>query len=414
MSDGDSPARSERFGVFPTLGARLDDLDTRVRGGELPEGATDEASALSVVVDAPLVVATHDDLDSAGLAAYIDGDAGYIKDTSGRLWSAGFKASEESGFVPVSESNPAEFAYDEAETIEISDLPASWLGSGGPIVDFGDGTGMMVLHIEGEKWQYLAAGKVVMDADGPVSVTYLGPIINPKKTQGASIGDDLTSYAGSGTFLETVSGQIRLYFVEWPTGAQEPEVSMAQCSRADIETAVGSDEAPAFLKWDGEDFTRNGLTGVGESIGNVAPRGVGGLLRLPDGKWVLVDADTGNDLWWWRVAISDDEGLTWTAVANFAEQGSDEWYTATIYSGDPDNPVHMTDPVAWVYTTVADPSNRWNTNRIGRAVVRLFATVSNASRLRYDLDEASDWSSAPRDVAAALDELASRLTAVES
>lgn len=333
----------------------------------------------------PEVVAPHAVLDGAGLDNYIDGDGGFIKDTGGTLWMAGFMQGDRSGFVPLHE-NGHDWDYTRAELIDIDDMPAGFDGSGGPIVDLGSGVGMMVLHLEGEHFHKLGAGKVVMDGSGPVSVTYVGDIITPEESQADAItNDDGDLSQGTGSILISDSeGEeyARIFYVEYPDdGTFESHYSIAKCSVADIATAMGSDTAPSFNKWSGEAsheaWTEDGLTGLGSALSIHGPRGGGPTVKLPNGNHLLVTPDSSDGDWYITVSESTDEGLTWSDREELLRNTGTEWYTATAWSGDPDNPEVLTEPRVWMFTTQAVPANRWATAEIARFEIR--PQVSGAS-----------------------------------
>lgn len=354
------------------LAARTTDIEEQI-----PDQLS-QVPWLGLVADDPVVIADHATLVANDLDAYMDGDGGFIKDDSGRLWMAHFKSDEESGFVPLSVDGRG-WSFEEAVSVSMTSLPVGFDGSGGPIVDFGDGTGMMILHLEGSGIHKLAAGKVVMDASGPVSVTYLGDIITPEESQADALTEGTTLSQGTGDFLVTdIEGEtyIRIPFLEWPDdGSFTSYFSLAKAALADIQLAVENDNPPYFFKWSGEDadtvvWTEDGIGGLGSEISLHGPRGGAPTLKMDDGRHLLVTADSdGGGNWRLEYSITSDGGLTWTDRSYLKVQGDLEWYTATAYSGDPDRPRDWVHPQFWVLTTQAG-TPRWGTNEIAQFAVR--------------------------------------------
>lgn len=370
-----------------------------------------EAAASAAILDKTLVLdnfevtANHSDLVDNGLVAYIDGEMGFIKDTSGRLWSAGFMSSQQSGFVPLKEGTNEVWDFGKAQQISISSLPAdpqgtTFNGSGGPIYDLGNGTGMMILHLEGNRHQFLAAAKVVMDGSGPVSVTYLGPLIEPEKDQTTAISDANTSSAGSGPFLISDDGNyIHVFYTEWTTGSNSPTYSLARIAISEIETDIPLNTAPTAYKWQGgtswdaspatTGTPGGGSTNAGTDHGNDSPRGNGGLIKLRDGRWACVTPNGPGGGEYQIVAIyTEDEGKSWTAWNDgilWSQNNGKELYTTSVYSGDPDFPNQMTYPGAWIYVVESVIGDRWNTNELRQGEFRHWST-GPILEARYSVD----------------------------
>ena len=361
----------------------------------------------SLVVDHFDTSATHSVLIDAGLDNYLDGEMGFIKDTSGNLWSAGFKASEEVGFVPLKSGTNEVWDWSDAQQIAVSNLPndpqgTTFNGSGGPIYDLGDGTGMIILHLEGNSYQFLAAGKVVMDANGPASVTYLGPLIEPEKNQTDAISDGFTSNAGAGPFLTSDDGNyIHIFYQEWVTGGASDDAlySMARVAISEIETDIAANTAPDAFKWTGGNTWAStaattgtpggGSTEAGTSHGNDSPRGNGGIIQLRDERWVCVTPNGPSPGIYQLVAItSEDEGRSWTAWNDgilYSQDNGNELYTTSVYSGNPASPNVMTYPGAWIYVTQSTIGSRWSTNEITQGEFRHWSTGPILHN-RYQLD----------------------------
>lgn len=330
-----------------------------------------------IILDDLTLVASHQAMQDVGIDGYMDGDTGFIKDTSNRLWSAAFMASEQSAFVPLQQNSATEWDYASGVVVPIDNLPVGFQGSGGPIIDFGNGTGMMILHLEGDSYQKLAAAKVVMDASGPVSITYLGDIITPHISQAESqaLGNGFVAFAGSGAHIHK-DGYVYLYHNEWTTEG-ELFYSVASCLSSDIVTAVNNDSAPLFLKWNGTGWTENGIGGLGYDIGLNSPRGNGSFLKLRDGRWMCVmPMSPGEGTVWYIGYCFTTDGFNFTPWEYFAPSSTNEWYASMAYSGDPDHPDEMTGPRAWLLTTESDPNDRWGTNRIVRGQLRYWVAGS--------------------------------------
>ena len=351
-------------GAVPTL----NNLTTRGEAPTITPWVT--RSALDIhVVGAGEEVSSHQDLVDAGLAAYADGSSGgFIRDTRGQLWNGNFMSSENVGFLRVESGR---FATDGAKVVAVDNLPPNYLGSGGPIYDCGDGTGMMVLHLEYQLGQYqvLSAAKVVCDDTGPISVTYLGDIIRPELSDGAAIANSVNVFQGAGTLLE-LDGYVYTYFPDWLADETYIETAAARCAASAIVEAMGDDTTPSFLKWDGAAWTSAGVGGASENITN-GPRGTGDFITLPDGRTLYVACDPfAVDAWRIFYRIAEDP-LTWSDFETLVESPGDEWIYGTLWSGDPTNPKNVTrDHVVWTWTNVTDPGDRWGTNSIYEIAIR--------------------------------------------
>lgn len=287
----------------------------------------------------------------------------------------------------VTEGNPLGAPY---QSITVTGAPMSWVG-GGPIVDLGGGEGLMILHVEDEygpadgSWHYwtFGAAKVVDPGGGTApTVTWLGSLFRHEMTPEFSETNDIAANLGSGHVL-TFDGDVYLYHLDYDaTGTAHGAVS--RCSLTDIASAVDADEAPVFVKWNGEalgdPWTEPALGG--ESATNASLEivaDIGDMVELPDGRWLWMAARPGTpNQVEWSVGSTP---LLWSPLSVLeSDEVDDEWVYSLLWSGDPSSPRVLTRETAEFYFVAG---TRWTDTRIDRVELRPVVSTDFAAGTTY-------------------------------
>jgi hypothetical protein len=350
---------------------------------------------LTSISDTNLTGWGFDTTPDGGAAGFLIGDGGITR----RYTAMGDAVGQPMGRVAVSTVDGLDTWAAPREVVTIDGLPGSLdYISGGTIIDVGGGIGMMLLHAEQYEamWSYwtLHAAKVVDDGS-TVTITYLGEIISPEMDLATTQAMGFPNNGIGPSPTAVWNGSAYVYFGDNdPSGTLRATV--ARCSVADIADALDADEAPVFVKWNGEAltdvWTELGLGGACAHSESISRSGVwldADLLIVPDNRILAVGADYGtNESRSMRSSVASDP-LSWSMRfawnAYSGPVSGDRIYT-TLWSGDPADPQTVTG--RYVYADVLQSDNnpsRWEGEyelqrfRLQPAVAPLKAPIQTAA-----------------------------------
>jgi hypothetical protein len=284
------------------------------------------------------------------------------------------------GVTTVVEDDP--FASPRQQVIA-QGLPSqySWC-SGGPIVDCGDGMGLMLLHTEHadgdlpngnpDNWAYWGIDCAIVTDDGnSITVNYLGPLIEHALSAADAESDSVFAYQNAGSVI-IHDEFVYVYHVDFDGPTEHSTVS--RCSLEAVIAAVTDPTPypPYFYKWNGEtlgeQWTSPAIGGASQELPHYLSNS--DFVTTIDGRILCVSTES----WHGRTAYAvGDDPLTWPAenlILTPLPDGREAIYSI-LWSGDPDNPKSLTRSTASHFYVEHDPAPaaRWNTHSLRKQVI---------------------------------------------
>lgn len=321
-------------------------------------------------------VTTVDKLElvGAGLETTPDLQAGFLRDSTDtvlRRYSPMGTMEPDQFVVAVTDVTGSD-SWLNPQIVPVDGVPSStfdWL-SGGPVYQCEPGIGLMILHVEvndpedpvnGWKYHTLHGAKVV-DDDGTVSITYLGPLIRHEAEVSDAIAGPFQMQGAGGAYL-IWQESVYIFHADYVADGSY-KATVSRCPVADVVAAVTDDAAPEFYKWSGEslddEWTSPALGGSTVSSQTLDRWGIYhqmDFLSMPDGRLLAVGIEQNAFL----VTSVAADPLSWEPHALIdTRSDAGEWVYATARSDDVASPKTITGEYIYVDYLYADGEpSRW-------------------------------------------------------